>query len=59
MTERTSYHRLFYITCQWFCLLASSPGDPLLAGVPDALLEKAILSTGATEIDFKVHIRSL
>ncbi|XP_022806611.1 DNA-directed RNA polymerase III subunit RPC5-like [Stylophora pistillata] len=32
---------------------ASSPGDPLCSGVPDTLLEKAILSTGATEIDFK------
>lgn len=34
-------------------MLASSPGDPLLAGVPDTLLEKAIVSAGATEIDFK------
>ncbi|XP_066026635.1 DNA-directed RNA polymerase III subunit RPC5-like isoform X1 [Pocillopora verrucosa] len=32
---------------------ASSPGDPLCSGVPDVLLEKAILGTGATEIDFK------
>ncbi|KAJ7361996.1 DNA-directed RNA polymerase III subunit RPC5 [Desmophyllum pertusum] len=31
----------------------SSPGDPLCAGVPDTLLEKAILTAGATEIDFK------
>ncbi|XP_044185090.1 DNA-directed RNA polymerase III subunit RPC5-like isoform X1 [Acropora millepora] len=32
---------------------ASGPGDPLCSGVPDVLLEKAILSAGATEIDFK------
>ena len=35
-------------------LLASSPGDPLCAGVPDVLLEKAIINAGATEIDLKV-----
>lgn len=34
-------------------LLASSPGDPLCAGVPDVLLEKAIINAGATEIDLK------
>ncbi|KAM7448595.1 DNA-directed RNA polymerase III subunit RPC5 [Porites harrisoni] len=32
---------------------ASSPGDPLCAGVPDVLLEKAIINAGATEIDLK------
>ncbi|XP_068672211.1 DNA-directed RNA polymerase III subunit RPC5-like isoform X1 [Montipora foliosa] len=32
---------------------ASGPGDPLCSGVPDVLLEKAILGAGATEIDFK------
>lgn len=32
---------------------ASSPGDPLCSGVPDALLEKAITNAGATEIEFK------
>lgn len=36
-------------------ILASGPGDPLCSGVPDVLLEKAILSAGATEIDFKVR----
>ena len=35
-------------------LLASSPGDPVCAGVPDVLLEKAIINAGATEIDLKV-----
>ena len=38
----------------YVCMLASGPGDPLCSGVPDVLLEKAILGAGATEIDFKV-----
>ena len=42
-----------YAYCGCF-LLASSPGDPLCAGVPDVLLEKAIINAGATEIDLKV-----
>ena len=35
--------------------VACQPGDLLCSGVPEALLENAIVSAGASEIDMKVR----
>lgn len=45
--KRLSSLPVFFSACQ--------PGDLLCSGVPEALLEKAIVSAGATEIDMKVR----